>query len=62
LQRKDGAIEMQYSFDGENYTLLDTAYLPSQELVQVGLVCASPEDESCQIAFENFLIETECTN
>lgn len=59
LQRQDATIEVQYSFNGENYTLLNTAYLSTKESLQVGLVCACPEDESCQIAFENFLIETE---
>lgn len=59
LQRKDTTIEVQYSFDGKNYTILTTAYLGVKETVQVGLVCACPEGEGCQITFENFLIETE---
>jgi hypothetical protein len=59
LQRKDTTIEVQYSFDGTNYTLLKTAYLAGKETVQVGLVSACPEGEGCQITFENFLIEGE---
>lgn len=59
LQRKNTLIEMQYSFDGTNYTLLNTADLPSKESVQVGLVCACSENESCLITFENFSIEAE---
>jgi uncharacterized protein len=57
LQRRGSSIEVQYSIDGESYTTLTTAYLTEKETVQVGLVCASPENEGCQITFQNFQIE-----
>lgn len=59
LLRRDTLIEGEYSFNGVNYTLLETAYLDRQKTLQVGLVCACPEDETCQITFENFSIETQ---
>ncbi|MFQ4146659.1 DUF1349 domain-containing protein [Chlorogloeopsis sp. ULAP02] len=57
LHRRGNSIEVQYSLDEESYTILTTAHLTEEEAVQVGLVCASPENEGCQITFQNFQIE-----
>ncbi len=57
LQRRHGDIEVKCSLDDNKYTLLNTAYLTDKETVQVGLLCACPEDDNCQVAFENFQIE-----
>ncbi|GAB1542389.1 DUF1349 domain-containing protein [Scytonema sp. NUACC21] len=58
LHRRSATIEVQYSFDGQNYTMLRLAYLTEAETLQVGLMCASPEREGFQATFENFKIET----
>lgn len=57
LQRKSGTTEVQYSLDGEHYTMLRLAYLTEAETVQVGIMCASPESEGFQVKFEEFKIE-----
>jgi uncharacterized protein len=58
LYRRSSTIEVQYSFDGQNYTMLRLAYLTEVETLQVGLMCASPEREGFQVTFEEFKIET----
>ncbi|KAF3890835.1 DUF1349 domain-containing protein [Tolypothrix bouteillei VB521301] len=58
LYRRRGTVEVQYSFDGQNYTMLRLAYLTEVETLQVGLMCASPEREGFQVTFEDFTIET----
>ena len=57
LQRIDPEIEVKYSVDDRNYISLKTACLTEQETVQVGLLCAYPDNDSCQVAFENLRIQ-----
>lgn len=57
LQRNQGTVEIQYSFDGKAYTLLRIAYFTEAETLQVGLMCASPESEGFKAKFEEFQIE-----
>lgn len=54
LTRNGGAVEVQYSLDSEQYTMLRMAYLTEAETVQVGLMCASPESEGFSVTFEGF--------
>ncbi|GAA6624207.1 DUF1349 domain-containing protein [Scytonema sp. NUACC26] len=58
LYRRSATVEVQYSFDDRNYTMLRLAYLTEVETLQVGLMCASPEREGFQVTFEDFKIET----
>ncbi|MEQ9672694.1 DUF1349 domain-containing protein [Coleofasciculus sp. G2-EDA-02] len=58
LQRSGGAVEINYSLDGEQFTMMRLAYLTETETVQVGLMCASPEREGFQVVFEGFQIKT----
>ena len=56
LKRSGGAVEVKYSLDGEQYTMLRLAYLTEAKTVQVGPMCASPEREGFQVVFEDFQI------
>jgi regulation of enolase protein 1 (concanavalin A-like superfamily) len=56
VQRRSETIEVQYSLDGENYQMLRLAYLTHTEMVQVGLMCASPQGEGFSVVFEGFKI------
>jgi len=54
--RKDEAIEIFYSLDGEEYLLLRIAYLVPASVTQVGLMCASPEGPGFSVSFEDFQV------
>jgi regulation of enolase protein 1 (concanavalin A-like superfamily) len=54
LQRRSETIEIQYSLDGENYQMLRLTYLTHAEILQVGLMCASPQGEGFLVVFEDF--------
>jgi uncharacterized protein len=56
LERKGGAVEVKYSLDGEQYTMLRLAYLTEAKTLQVGPMCASPEREGFKVVFEDFQI------
>lgn len=56
LLRKGETVQVLYSLNGEQYTMLRMAYLTEAETVQVGLMCASPESEGFSVTFEEFQI------
>ena len=56
LERFEGAVEVKYSLDCEQYTMLRLAYLSEAQTLQVGPMCASPEREGFQVVFEDFQI------
>lgn len=56
LTRRGTAVEVQYSLDGEQYTMLRLAYLTSIETINVGVMCASPEGKGFPMTFEGFKI------
>jgi uncharacterized protein len=56
LKREDEAIEISYSLDGTNHTMLRMTYLSEAETMQVGLMCASPQGDGFTVAFEEFKI------
>lgn len=56
VTRRDTAIEVQYSLDGEQYTMLRLAYLTPVETLNVGLMCASPDGNGFSMTFEGFKI------
>lgn len=56
LTRRGTAVEVQYSLDGEQYTLLRLAYLTPIETMNVGVMCASPEGNGFPMTFEGFKI------
>jgi regulation of enolase protein 1 (concanavalin A-like superfamily) len=54
LERKNEAVEIKYSLDGEHYSLLRLAYLTTAETVQIGPMAASPEGEGFAVRFVGF--------
>jgi regulation of enolase protein 1 (concanavalin A-like superfamily) len=56
VTRRDSAIEIYYSLDGQQYTLLRMAYLTLAATVDVGIMCASPEGKGFTTVFEQFKI------
>lgn len=56
VTRRSTAIEVQYSLDGEQYTMFRLAYLTPVETLNVGLMCASPDGNGFSMTFEGFKI------
>ncbi len=54
VKRRAETVEVQYSLEGKNYSMLRLAYLTESPLVQVGLMCAAPEGEGFAVQFEGF--------
>ncbi|GAB5526239.1 MAG: DUF1349 domain-containing protein [Roseivirga sp.] len=54
--RRLDAIEIRYSLDGENFTMLRLAYFPAHTPVMVALMAASPDGNGFQAVFEDFTI------
>ncbi|MBE9200883.1 MULTISPECIES: DUF1349 domain-containing protein [unclassified Nodularia (in: cyanobacteria)] len=58
VTRRGTAIEVQYSLDGTEYTMLRLAYLTPVETVSVGVMCASPDGKGFSMKFEKFQIRS----
>jgi hypothetical protein len=56
VTRRGAAVEVQCSEDGERYTLLRLAYLTPEPVVDVGIMCASPDGEGFSATFEGLEI------
>ncbi|HEY6541228.1 MAG TPA: DUF1349 domain-containing protein, partial [Ktedonobacteraceae bacterium] len=56
LKRQDTVIEIEYALDGIHYQLLRQAYFSSVEMMDVGLMCASPEGPGFAVTLENIVI------
>lgn len=57
VTRKDSAIRIDYSIDGEEYTMLRLTYLTSAETVEVGIMCASPKGKGFATIFQEFELQ-----
>lgn len=55
--RKLDAVEIFYSFDDRNYTMMRNAWLKDNHPVMVGMIGASPDGEGFQARFECFSIK-----
>lgn len=55
--RKAEAVEIFYSLDGAEYTLLRIAYLLPGASMQVGIMCAAPDGTGFPVTFEGLRIE-----
>ena len=55
--RLGSAIEVHYSLDEKQYTMLRMAYLTETEVVDVGIMCASPTGKGFTTCFEQFEIK-----
>lgn len=54
VTREGSAVEVHYSLDGQQFTLLRLAYLVPAEAIRLGVMCASPEGEGFRTTFEGF--------
>jgi regulation of enolase protein 1 (concanavalin A-like superfamily) len=57
LKRQAETVEVEYSLDGESYTMLRLAYLTEAETVLMGLMCAAPQGDGFQVTFKDFRID-----
>jgi len=57
LTRRTEAVEIQYSLDGADYTLLRMGYFLPSDRAAVGVMCASPDGSGFPVAFEGFTIQ-----
>jgi regulation of enolase protein 1 (concanavalin A-like superfamily) len=55
--RRKEAVEISYSFDNQQYTMLRLAYLVPAQITQVGPMCASPDGNGYSVTFEDFAIQ-----
>lgn len=58
VTRIGSAIEVHYSLDGNDYTMLRQAYLTDVQTLQVGLMAASPQGDGFSATFEGFKVES----
>lgn len=54
--RRLDAVEIFYSFDDKEYTMMRNAYLQDNTPVQVGFMAASPDGNGFRAIFENFTV------
>lgn len=56
VTRHGVTLEVYYSLDGTQYTMLRQAYLTAANTVNVGVMCASPEGSGFPVTFEGFAV------
>ncbi|RMF79589.1 MAG: DUF1349 domain-containing protein [Chloroflexi bacterium] len=56
VTRSGGTIEIEYSLDGDNFTMMRQCHLTSASIM-VGVMCASPTGDGFTAHFDNFTIE-----
>lgn len=55
VRRKD-AVEIFYSFDGENYTMMRNAWLAANHPVKIGMFAACPDGDGFRAKFSDFKV------
>ena len=55
--RRLDAIEIYYSFDDKEYTMMRNAWMQDNTPIMVGLMGASPDGEGFQVTFEDFQVK-----
>lgn len=55
--RRLDAIEIFYSFDDKEYTMMRTLWMPDNTPVKIGLVAACPDGNGFKAKFENFSVK-----
>lgn len=58
VKRAGGTLEVFYSLDAHDYTMIRTAHLSDSETLMVGPMCAAPKGQGFTVTFEDFKIET----
>jgi len=58
LLRKGDYVEIQYSFDNQDFKMLRLAYFPPTpgRKVQIGLMCAAPDGKGFPVEFTDFSV------
>jgi hypothetical protein len=56
LKRVGDTVEVHYSLDGAQYSMLRQAYLPPAETVSAGMMCCSPTGDGFTAVFEDFKV------
>jgi regulation of enolase protein 1 (concanavalin A-like superfamily) len=57
VKKQGDSIEVFYSINGADFTMLRTAYLQCLDRVDVGVMCAAPQGPGFHIAFSELAIE-----
>ncbi len=57
VTRRLDAIEIKYSLDNKDFTLMRLAYFPDNTSVMAGLTAASPDGDGFEALFEDFAIK-----
>ena len=55
--RRIDSVEIYYSLDDIDYTMLRLAYFPDNQVAKVGMVAASPDGEGFDAHFSDFIIK-----
>lgn len=55
--RRLDAVEVFYSYDDKQYTMIRTCYLEDNRPVEVGIMAASPDGDGFEAIFENFEVK-----
>jgi uncharacterized protein len=58
VERFGAALEVSYSRDGQDYTLMRQGYLSAAASLQVGMMCAAPQGDGFEVAFDGFTVKT----
>ena len=58
MKRQGAVIEIEYALDGIRYRLLRQAYFSTNEAMDAGLMCASPEGPGFSVTFEGVTIQS----
>ena len=62
VSRQAGDVDVQYSLDGEHYTMLRIAHLTTVQELQVGIMCASPEGPGFSVTFESLRVGSSASS
>jgi uncharacterized protein len=56
LQRHKNAVQIEYSLDDANWSMLRLAYFPPDVPVKIGMVAAAPGKQDFQVVFDHFSV------
>ena len=57
LSRENETFQVEYSLDGQDYTLLRLGYLAAGVSVMVGIMAAAPDGSGFEVKFEDFQVK-----
>jgi len=56
VQRSGTTVEVYFSRDGADFTLIRQGYLSAAPTLQVGMMCAAPQGDGFAVTFQDFVI------